>query len=81
VLDIGAVGNEEEHRSSLASTVVAPNIELADQASAGSVPQENPLVAMSRPSLEPDTLDTLAHPTPWNLIIKFEKGKPMLNAN
>jgi hypothetical protein len=38
-------------------------------------------VAMSRPSLEPDTLDTLAHPTPWNLIIKFEKGKPMLNAN
>jgi hypothetical protein len=41
--DIGAVGNEEERRSSLASTAVAPNTELADQAPAGSVPQENPL--------------------------------------
>jgi hypothetical protein len=30
--DIGAVGNEEERRSSLASTAVAPNTELADQA-------------------------------------------------
>jgi hypothetical protein len=28
--DIGVVGNEEEHRSSLASTAVAPNTELAD---------------------------------------------------
>jgi hypothetical protein len=28
--DIGAVGNEEERRSSLASTAAAPNIELAD---------------------------------------------------
>jgi hypothetical protein len=38
VPDIGAVGNEEECRSSLASTSAAPNIELADQALAGSVP-------------------------------------------
>jgi hypothetical protein len=30
--DIGAVGNEEERRSSLTSTAVAPNTELADQA-------------------------------------------------
>jgi hypothetical protein len=81
VPDIGAVGNEEEHRSSLTSTAVAPNIELADQAPVGSVPQENPLVAMSRPSLELDTLDTLAHPTPCNLIItisgdyRMEVGK------
>jgi hypothetical protein len=67
--DIGAVGNEEERRSSLASTAVAPNIELADQAPTWSVPQENPLGATSRPSLEPDTIDTLAHPTPCNLII------------
>jgi hypothetical protein len=36
MLDIGAVGNEEEHRSSLASTAVAPNIELADQTLVGS---------------------------------------------
>jgi hypothetical protein len=69
VPDIGAVGNEEEHRSSLTSTAAAPNIELADQALAGSVPQETPLVATSGPSLEPDTIDTLAHPTPCNLII------------
>jgi hypothetical protein len=67
--DIGVVGNEEECRSSLASTAMAPNTELANQASAWSVPQENPLGAMSGPSLEPDTIDTLAHPTPCNLII------------
>jgi hypothetical protein len=67
--DIGAVGNEEECRSSLASTAAAPNTELADQAPAGSVPQENPLGATSEPSLEPDTIDTLAHPTPCSLII------------
>jgi hypothetical protein len=36
--DIGAVGNEEECRSSLTSTAAAPNTELVDQASAGSVP-------------------------------------------
>jgi hypothetical protein len=36
---------------------------------AGSVPQENLLVATFGPSLEPDTIDTLAHPTPYNLII------------
>jgi hypothetical protein len=36
--DIGAVGNEEECRSSLASIAVAPNTKLADQAPAGSVP-------------------------------------------
>jgi hypothetical protein len=30
VPDIVAVGNEEERRSSLASTTVAPNIELVD---------------------------------------------------
>jgi hypothetical protein len=36
VPDIGAVGNKKEHRSSLASTVAAPNTDLADQASAGS---------------------------------------------
>jgi hypothetical protein len=69
VPDIGAVGNEEERRSSLASTAAAPNTELVDQAPAGSVPQENPLVATSGPSLEPDTIDTLAHPTPCSLII------------
>jgi hypothetical protein len=38
MLDIGAVGNEEERRSSLASTAAAPNTELADQAPAESVP-------------------------------------------
>jgi hypothetical protein len=38
MLDIGAVGNEEERRSSFASTTAAPHIELADQALAGSVP-------------------------------------------
>jgi hypothetical protein len=67
--DIGAVGNEEEHRSNLASTVVAPNTELADQAPVGSVTQENPLGATSGPSLEPYTIDTLTHPTPCNVII------------
>jgi hypothetical protein len=36
VADIGAVGNEEERRSSLASTAVAPNTKLVDQAPAGS---------------------------------------------
>jgi hypothetical protein len=78
VPDIGAVGNEEEHRSSLASTVAAPNIELVDQASAGNGrPQENPLVATSRPSLEPDTIDTLDHPTPCNLIITISGGYQM----
>jgi hypothetical protein len=35
--DIGAFGNEEERRSSLASIAVTPNIELADQASPRSV--------------------------------------------
>jgi hypothetical protein len=67
--DIGAVGNEEERRSSLASTSAAPNTELADQAPSGSVPQENPLGATSGPSIEPDTIYTLAHPTPCKLII------------
>jgi hypothetical protein len=38
VLDIGAVENEEERRSSLASTVAAPNAELANQVPTGSVP-------------------------------------------
>jgi hypothetical protein len=69
VPDIGAVGNEEERRSSLVSTTMVPNTELADQALAGSVPQKNPLVATSGPSLEPDTIDTLTHPTSCNLII------------
>jgi hypothetical protein len=79
--DIGVVGNEEERRSSLASTATAPNTELADQAPVGSVPQENPLGAMSGPSLELDMIDTLAHPTPYNLIItisgdyRMEVGK------
>jgi hypothetical protein len=36
VPDIGAVGNEKECRSSLASTAVAPNTELADQVPTGS---------------------------------------------
>jgi hypothetical protein len=82
--DIGAVGNEEKHRSSLASTTVAPNTKLADQAPAGSVPQENPLGATSGPSLEPDTIDTLAHPTPCRLIItisgdyRMEVGKGII---
>jgi hypothetical protein len=84
VPDIGAVGNEEERRSSLASTAAATNIELANQAPAGSVPQENMLVATSGPSLEPDTIDTLAHPTPCNLIItilgdyRMEVGKDII---
>jgi hypothetical protein len=79
--DIGVVGNEEERRSSLASTVVAPNTELVDQASVESVPWENLLGATSRPPLEPDTIDTLAQPTPCNLIItisgdyRMEVGK------
>jgi hypothetical protein len=79
--DIGAVGNGEERRSSLASTAAAPNTKLADQASVWNVPQENPLGAMSGPSLEPDTIDTLAHPTPCSLIItisgdyRMEVGK------
>jgi hypothetical protein len=82
--DIGAVGNEEKHRSSLASTAVAPNTEHADQAPAGSVPQENPLGATFGPSLEPDTIDTLAHPTPCRLIItisgdyRMEVGKGII---
>jgi hypothetical protein len=38
VPDIGAVGNEEECRSSLASIASAPNTELADQAPTGNVP-------------------------------------------
>jgi hypothetical protein len=38
VPDIGAVGNEEERRSSLTSTTVAHNTELADQVPTGSVP-------------------------------------------
>jgi hypothetical protein len=38
VPEIGAVGNEEERRTSLASTAVAPNTEFADQAPVGSVP-------------------------------------------
>jgi hypothetical protein len=57
--DIGAIGNEEERRSSLASTVAAPNTELTDQAPAGTVPQENPSRAMYGPSIELDTIDTL----------------------
>jgi hypothetical protein len=69
VPDIGVAGNEEEYRSSLASTVAALNTELADQAPTGSVPQENSLVEMSGPSLEPDMIDTLAHPTSCSLII------------
>jgi hypothetical protein len=36
VPDIGAVRNEEEHRSSLVSTVASPNTELADQTLVGS---------------------------------------------
>jgi hypothetical protein len=78
VPDIGAVGNEEERRSSLTSTAVAPNTELADQVPAGSGrPQENPLVATSGPSLEPDMIGTLAHPTPCKLIITISGGYRM----
>jgi hypothetical protein len=78
VPDIGAVGNEEERRSNLASTAAAPNTELADQAPAGSGrPQENLLVATSGPSHEPDTTDTLAHPTPRSLIITISGGYRM----
>jgi hypothetical protein len=78
VSDIGAVGNEEERRSSLDSTAVAPNTELADQAMIGNGQrQENPLVATSGPSLEPDTIDALAHPTPCNLIITISGGYRM----
>jgi hypothetical protein len=70
VPNIGAVGNEEEHRSNLASIVAAHHTELADHAPAGSGwPQENPLVATSGPSLEPYMIDTLAHPTPCSLTI------------
>jgi hypothetical protein len=82
--NIGAVGNEEEHRSSLASIAATPNTELADQAPAGSVPQENPLGATSGPSLEPDTIDTLSHTTPCILIItipgdyRMEVGKGII---
>jgi hypothetical protein len=36
VPNIGAVGNEEEHRSNLASIVAAHHTELADHAPAGS---------------------------------------------
>jgi hypothetical protein len=61
--------NEEERRSSLTSTTTTPNIELADQAPAGSVPQKNPLRATSGPSLEPDMINILTHPTPCSLII------------
>jgi hypothetical protein len=62
----------------LASTAAAPNIELADQALTGSGrPQENLLVAMSGPSLEPDTIDTLAHLIPCNLIITISGGYRM----
>jgi hypothetical protein len=32
---------------------------------------------MSGPSLEPDTIDTLAHPTPCNLIITISGGYRM----
>jgi hypothetical protein len=67
--NIGVIRNEEECRISLASTAMAPNTELADQTSAWIVPQENPLGPMSGPSLESDTIDTLAHPTPCNLIV------------
>jgi hypothetical protein len=77
VPDIGVVGNEEERRSILASAAVAPNTELADQVPVGSVPQENPLVATTGPSLEPDVIDTLAHPTPCNLIITISGDYPM----
>jgi hypothetical protein len=68
----------------LASTAAAPNTELADHALAGSVPQKNPLVATSGPSLEPDTIDTLTHPTPCSLIItisgdyRMEVGKGII---
>jgi hypothetical protein len=76
--DICAIGNEEERRSSLTSTAVAPIIELDDQAPAGNGrPQENPLVATYGPSLEPDMIDTLAHPTPCNLIITISGGYRM----
>jgi hypothetical protein len=78
VPDIGAVGNEEERRSSLASTPAAPSTELADQALSGSGrPQENLLVAMSGPSLEPEMIDTLSHPTPCSLIITISGGYRM----
>jgi hypothetical protein len=75
---IGAVGNEEERRISLASTVAAPNTELANQAPIGSGrPLENPLMATSGPALEPDMIDTVAHPTPCNLIITILGGYRM----
>jgi hypothetical protein len=75
--NIGAVGNQEERRSSLAYIAVAPNIELADLVPAGCVPQENPLGVTSGPSLEPDTIDTLAHPTPCSLIITISRDYRM----
>jgi hypothetical protein len=41
--DIGAVGNEEEHRSSLAYTVVTPNTEHADQTLVGECTTQKPV--------------------------------------
>jgi hypothetical protein len=78
VPDIGAVGNEEERKSSLASTAASPNTELDNQMPIGSGrPQENPLVATSGPSLELDMIDTLAHPTSCILIITISGGYQM----
>jgi hypothetical protein len=78
VPDIGAVGNEEERRSILASIAASPNTELANQTLIGSGrPQENPLVATSGPSLKLDMIDTLAHPTPCILIITISGGYQM----
>jgi hypothetical protein len=78
VPNIGVIGNEVECWSGLASIVAAPNTELADQAPVGSGrPQENPLVATFGPSLEPNTIDTPAQPTPCRLIITISRGYRM----
>jgi hypothetical protein len=66
--NIAGIMSEEEHRSNLASTAVAPmNTEPADQMPESGQPQKP-----TQQSLEPDTIDNLAHPTTCILVVVVE---------
>jgi hypothetical protein len=77
--DINGMMNEEECRSSFASIAAA---EVAHQVAGSGWPQGLEITTSGavgikeppRSPLEPDTIDTLAHPTTCNLVVPVEWG-------
>jgi hypothetical protein len=93
--DIPRMMNEEDHWSILASTMVAPMNKGDDQVAWSEGPEGLEVPAADtiaieyqpQPSLESNTIDNLAHPTTWNLIVlvvgryRIEVGRGLVYPN